>query len=69
MGKNELIGLSDMKGNQLKNGDMVTNGRATFLIEWNPGFFAYVCYRNLMKSDYKFLYELADIIEEKYWKL
>lgn len=67
-GKKEYIGLADSKGNQLRDGDTVTNGKVKFLIEWNPGWFAYVCYRNLFKNEVRFLHELADVIEEKYWK-
>lgn len=67
-GNKELLGLTDMKGNQLREGDKVTNGKVTFLIEWNSGWFAYVCYRNLLKDQVKFLHELAYVIERSYWK-
>jgi len=66
--KGSEIGLNDSKGNQLKEGDKITNGKVTFTIEYNPGFFAFMCY-GLFKDRVKFLHELADVIEEKYWKI
>lgn len=68
MKKGTDIGLADKNGVPLKVGDKITNGTVTFSIDWNPGFFALMCY-GLMKDRVKFLHELADIIEEKYWKV
>lgn len=67
MKKKKLIGLKDKNLVPLRDGDVVTNGKARLAIEYNIGYFAYVCYLDLFKRKMKFLYELSDVIEEKYW--
>lgn len=63
------IGLNDSTGKALKEGDRVTNGRVTFTIKYNPGFFAFMCYKYPFHDKIKFLHELADTIESSYTKI
>ena len=61
----ELVGLEDSKGNPLSEGDTITNGRAIFIIVWQH----FAWYLKRTTGEGKFLYELAEVIQEKYWKI